>query len=64
MGKLEELYEPVLVGDSDDVGRNPSSNTPLAEIAQARLDRRAALKSRRGRRKVEETGEEGPSGRS
>jgi uncharacterized protein len=43
-GKLEELYEPVLVEDSDDVGRNPSSNTPLAEIAQARLDRRAVLR--------------------
>ena len=44
MGKLEELYEPVLVEDSDDVGRNPSSNTPLAEIAQSRLDRRAVLR--------------------
>ena len=44
MGKLEELYEPVLVEDGDDVGSNPSSNTPLAEIAQARLDRRAVLR--------------------
>src|SRR5688572_12322088 len=44
LGKLEELYEPVLVEDSDDVGRNPSGNTPLAEIAQARLDRRAVLR--------------------
>lgn len=44
MGKLEELYEPVLVEDSDDLGCNPSSNTPLAEVAQARLDRRGVLR--------------------
>jgi secreted PhoX family phosphatase len=44
VGKLEELYEPVLVEDSDDIGSNPSSNPPLSEIAQARLDRRAVLR--------------------
>ena len=44
VGKLEELYEPVLIKDADDLGSNPSSNTPLAEIAQARLDRRAVLR--------------------
>ena len=44
MGKLEELYEPVLIKDADDIGSNPSSNTPLTEIAQARLERRAVLR--------------------
>jgi hypothetical protein len=43
MGKLGEAYEPARIEDGDDVGRNLSSNMPLAEIAQARLDRRTVL---------------------
>jgi hypothetical protein len=44
MKKLEELYEPIVIEDGDDIGCNPSSNTPLTEILQARLDRRAVLR--------------------
>ena len=44
VGKLEELYEPVRIKDADDLGSNPSSNTPFTEIARARLERRAVLR--------------------
>ena len=44
VGKLEELYEPVRIKDADDLGSNPSSNTPFTEIARSRLERRAVLR--------------------
>jgi secreted PhoX family phosphatase len=44
VGKLQDLYEAILVEDGDDIGCNPTGNTPLAEIAAARLQRRAVLK--------------------
>jgi uncharacterized protein len=44
MKTLDETYEPVVIGDDDDIGSNRSSNQPLLELAAARMTRRTALK--------------------
>ncbi len=44
MRTLDQDYEPIAIGDGDDIGTNLSTNRPLLEIAQARLSRRAVLK--------------------
>lgn len=44
MGRLDERYEAITVNDSDDIGRNTTSNQPLLELHAARLQRRAVLK--------------------
>jgi uncharacterized protein len=44
MRTLDQEYEPINVGDGDDIGSNRSANRPLVEIAGARLSRRAVLK--------------------
>lgn len=44
MTTIDQIYEPVTVEDSDDLGTNRSSNQPLLELARARMSRRTALK--------------------
>ena len=44
MTSLDQIYEPVVVEDDDDLGSNRSGNRPLLELAKVRLSRRAAMK--------------------
>jgi uncharacterized protein len=44
MKHLDELYEPIVVEDADDIGSNRSTNQPLLELAKVRMSRRTALK--------------------
>jgi hypothetical protein len=44
MKSLDEVYEPIVVEDSDDIGSNRSTNQPLIELAKTRMSRRTALK--------------------
>jgi secreted PhoX family phosphatase len=41
--RLAERYSPLAVKDNDDVGSNPTSNRPMLEIIETRLDRRSLL---------------------
>ena len=44
MRTLDQEYEPITIGDGDDIGSNRSTNRPLLELAKARMSRRTALK--------------------
>ena len=44
MRRLDEIYEPVVVEDDDDIGSNRSENPPLLELAKTWMSRRTALK--------------------
>ena len=44
MKPLDEMYEPVVIEDDDDIGSNRSTNRPLLELAKTRMSRRTALK--------------------
>jgi hypothetical protein len=44
MKRLDQCYEPVAIANQDDVGSNRSSNRPLLEMHEARLQRRAVLR--------------------
>jgi hypothetical protein len=44
MATVDQIYEPVVVTDRDDLGSNRSSNRPLLVLARARMSRRTALK--------------------
>jgi uncharacterized protein len=44
MSGINDRYEPILVDDEDDLGRNESDNRPLLELAHARLSRRGVLR--------------------
>ena len=44
MKPLDEIYEPIVIEDDDDIGSNRSSNRPLLELAKTRMSRRTALK--------------------
>jgi uncharacterized protein len=48
MPDLRDLYEPIRVEDSDDIGSNSSNNTPLIEILHQRTGRRGLLKGLAG----------------
>jgi secreted PhoX family phosphatase len=41
---LMDRYEPVAVGDREDLGSNPTNNRPINEIIEARLSRRGVLR--------------------
>lgn len=44
MDTVEKLYEPIEVHDDDDIGSNRSSNTPLVELIDGKVGRRAMLR--------------------
>ena len=44
MKPLDEIYEPVVIEDDDDIGSNRTANRPLLELAKTRMTRRTALK--------------------
>ncbi|MEO1089515.1 MAG: PhoX family phosphatase [Pseudomonadota bacterium] len=44
MDSLKDRYTPVVVENEDDLGTNPSSNTPMLELIERRLERRSMMK--------------------
>jgi hypothetical protein len=44
MKPLDDIYEPVVIEDDDDIGSNRTANRPLLELAKTRMTRRTALK--------------------
>ena len=45
MKTIDQVYEPVVIDDGDDIGTNRSTNRPFLEIVEGRMSRRTALKA-------------------